>query len=419
MLQRRDRSQLTPFELAVACGEVAAAKALLGLGGAHAVAADAAGGGDESAEYAGLDVGGKKMDWALEHHASGPAKTFTRGALHVAAQYKQADAAQFLLESGAALWKKYLRSVDALEDEAVEAAARHFSLASVDDKGNTPLHYAAGRGHDVVLQTMLERASDEDVNRRNASGVTALHMAAASGHLSCASHLLTWRARAGEVDERRGWTPLHFACMADHSKVVRLLLRFMSPGDTSALSNKFKQSAAVVAAYYGSAASLKALKASPKGGCDVAVADVCGDTALFHAVKQQKLDASRALLADAPPEHLAVYRRENGVGLTVVDCARLRLVAHLKTDHVPSHSAAILDLVTSKIGEEREVARTADVRNVTYIMLGQAQVDAEQEMAQAAERSRCYWRYKPDDTEVEGQTHGGDISVPSYTPIPR
>ena len=57
------RQAHTPFELAIALGNVAAAKELLSIGGLVEVSEE-----EPDEEYAGLDVGGKKMDWALEHH---------------------------------------------------------------------------------------------------------------------------------------------------------------------------------------------------------------------------------------------------------------------------------------------------------------------------------------------------------------
>ena len=80
------------------------------------------------------------------------------------------------------------------------------------------------------------------------------------------------------------------------------------------------------------------------------------------------------------------------------------------------HTANIIaSVVEEKLGDGREVANTDDVRSVTYIMLQQAAADAEKDMQDGA--SRRSWRYKPDDTEVQGQTHGGELNMPRAAAI--
>jgi hypothetical protein len=52
-----------------------------------------------------LDVGGKKMDWALDHQAP-QAKVSTVTALHLCASENKTQSAKFLLSEGESLWRK-------------------------------------------------------------------------------------------------------------------------------------------------------------------------------------------------------------------------------------------------------------------------------------------------------------------------
>jgi ankyrin repeat protein len=59
LLTARDQHGFTPFELAIARGSLQCAELFLANGGIPAPK-------DDEEVYEGLDVGGKKMDWALE-----------------------------------------------------------------------------------------------------------------------------------------------------------------------------------------------------------------------------------------------------------------------------------------------------------------------------------------------------------------
>lgn len=59
------------------------------------------------------------------------------------------------------------------------------NLQPLDRHGNTPLHLAAGRGHELVLNTLL--AAGAPWNAVGNGGATPLHCAAVSGYSSCLS----------------------------------------------------------------------------------------------------------------------------------------------------------------------------------------------------------------------------------------
>ena len=56
------------------------------------------------------------------------------------------------------------------------------------DKGFTPLHWAATKGHDDIVQLLLEKVSDK--MPRTGSGLTPLHESAMYGHVNIAKKII-------------------------------------------------------------------------------------------------------------------------------------------------------------------------------------------------------------------------------------
>lgn len=83
---------MTPFELALAYGHVEVAKLLVEAGSIHAIMNSSSEMEDED-QYKGLDVGGKKMDWALDHHQGGKQKTKNILALHRSVWFNEVNIA--------------------------------------------------------------------------------------------------------------------------------------------------------------------------------------------------------------------------------------------------------------------------------------------------------------------------------------
>jgi len=86
---------------------------------------------------------------------------------------------------------------------------------------NTPLHYAAGRGHLLVVQALLHARAD--VNAQDYSGSTPLHCAALNGHITVVQELLQARANVNAQDHC-GSTPLHCAALNGHITVSQELI---------------------------------------------------------------------------------------------------------------------------------------------------------------------------------------------------
>ena len=77
-----------------------------------------------------------------------------------------------------------------------------------NNKGRTPLLYAASESHKDVVQLLLDRGAEP--NMTNQYGKTALHVAGFMGHKGVVQHLLERGAEPNMADQY-GATPLHLA----------------------------------------------------------------------------------------------------------------------------------------------------------------------------------------------------------------
>ncbi|KAK6936479.1 Ankyrin repeat [Dillenia turbinata] len=121
---------------------------------------------------------------------------------------------------------------------------------------NSPLHFAASKGHNEIVALLLENGAD--VNSRNYCGQTALMQACRYGHWEVVQTLLLFRCNVTRADYLSGRTALHFAAVNGHVRCIRLVVAdFIQSapfesinaqanddrGDSSGLRNKSDQSA--------------------------------------------------------------------------------------------------------------------------------------------------------------------------------
>lgn len=95
---------------------------------------------------------------------------------------------------------------------------------SKDNKGRTPLSWAAGNGHELVVKLLIEQSNINVNSRDYMSGHTPLTWAAKNGHVEVVKIL----AERGDVEldpkDNEGWTPLSWAATIGHKAVVQLLV---------------------------------------------------------------------------------------------------------------------------------------------------------------------------------------------------
>jgi ankyrin repeat protein len=136
------------------------------------------------------------------------------------------------------LWFAFLQpeDIEAATCRRFRVAARDGDLESIramrkskpdlvfskdDHAGETPLHYAAAKGHKYVAEFLL--SCKADANAKDSAGATPLHYAAAGGRVSVAELLLANKADVNATDGD-GETPLHYAVASAHKDVAELLL---------------------------------------------------------------------------------------------------------------------------------------------------------------------------------------------------
>ncbi|KAK2653806.1 hypothetical protein Ddye_013662 [Dipteronia dyeriana] len=121
---------------------------------------------------------------------------------------------------------------------------------------NSPLHFAAAKGHNEIVALLLDNGAD--VNSRNYCGQTALMQACRYGHWEVVQTLLLFRCNVTRADYLSGRTALHFAAVNGHVRCIRLVVADFVPGapfeakvnqvegdreNGSAVKNKYDQSA--------------------------------------------------------------------------------------------------------------------------------------------------------------------------------
>jgi ankyrin repeat protein len=93
-------------------------------------------------------------------------------------------------------------------------------VSSKDAAGDTPLHFAALKGHKDVVVVLL--AYGAEVNAKDNYADTALHAAAAGGHKNVVEVLLANKADVNARDND-GDTPMHAAAAGGNKDVIELL----------------------------------------------------------------------------------------------------------------------------------------------------------------------------------------------------
>nr|XP_032801958.1 inversin isoform X1 [Petromyzon marinus] len=153
-----------------------------------------------SLHWAALLGHAKIVHLLLERNSSGTIPSDSQGAtpLHYAAQSNHA--------------------------ETVEVFLSHPSVHDEPDlERRTAFMWAAGKGSDAVVSTMLRLIPNLDVNLADKYGGTALHAAALSGHVSTVRLLLAHGAQVDAANVMKH-TPLFRACEMGHKEVIETLI---------------------------------------------------------------------------------------------------------------------------------------------------------------------------------------------------
>lgn len=92
----------------------------------------------------------------------------------------------------------------------------------VDEKGWTPLHYAASMGHTLIVKSLLAADKSAAYIGDNEK-VTPLHIAALGGHADVMKELIACCPDCCELVDRRRRNALHFCIKKRHHQVEQLV----------------------------------------------------------------------------------------------------------------------------------------------------------------------------------------------------
>ena len=95
-------------------------------------------------------------------------------------------------------------------------------ISAEDEKGRTPLHFAAEYGYKDVAELLI--ANHANIDAMNGIGLTPLHKAALRGHKSVAELLITEGADVNAKNMRNKMTALHYATKYEFWEIVKLLV---------------------------------------------------------------------------------------------------------------------------------------------------------------------------------------------------
>ncbi|XP_076009832.1 inversin [Genypterus blacodes] len=199
LLNWQDYEGRTPLHFAVADGNQAVVEVLTSYEGCSVTAYDNL--FRTPLHWAALLGHARIVHLLLERNTSGTIPSDSQGAtpLHYGAQSNNAETVGVFL------------SHPSVKDEP-------------DLEGRTAFMWAAGKGSDDVIRTMLALTPHIDINMADKYGGTALHAASLSGHVSTVKLLLERGAMVDSLDVMKH-TPLFRACEMGHRDVILTLIK--------------------------------------------------------------------------------------------------------------------------------------------------------------------------------------------------
>lgn len=232
--------------------------------------------------------------------------------LHIACGESYPEAAELLLENGAV--------IDALDNNGVTPLGYAYARAKDDtaplvcftllkngaaplrgefeyfensvlksnyslrmDDGQTPLHYAAARGHDGFVQFFIDKGSSPNV--KDIASSTPLHHAVRNGNLNCAKKLLLAGADVNACDFN-GNTPLHLVMpIKKRQEGVDLLLSFKANPNSK---DAYGDTPLHIATSIGM--ELSVIDSLVKSGADINERNKAGITPLSIAIQRERIE---------------------------------------------------------------------------------------------------------------------------------
>lgn len=139
--------------------------------------------------------------------------------LYLAADNGSAGIVEVLLDRGVSVNSRTNKNCYGTSGRGQSGSSYDFLMPG----GATPLHFAAGQGHDHVVLLLVSRGAEVGAPTDGSERWTALHLAAMNGHASTVALLINAGAPIEAVDGR-DLTPLALAANCNKSEIVKLLI---------------------------------------------------------------------------------------------------------------------------------------------------------------------------------------------------
>ena len=172
-----------------------------------------------------------------------------------------------------------------------------------DSDGFTILHHTCREGKLQTVQHLIEYFPDL-MKIRDKTGCSLLLISGLSGSVELVKHLISKGCNVTDKDND-GETVLHKACNEGYKELVQYLV--VSYPDILTIRDKWGQSPFLVSGYSGSVELVKYLISK---GCDVMYKDNDGETILYKACDENKLELVKYLVEKCP--ELLTMRDEDG-----------------------------------------------------------------------------------------------------------
>lgn len=223
---------------------------------------------------------------------------------------------------------------------------------SHDIYGSTPLHGAGINEHEEVVKMLLATDTVE-LNAKNRGGYTPLHTTLIKGHIGIVKLLLGTNGVDLNAKENRGWTPLHFAVSQGNEEIVKLLL---ATEDVD-LSSSNALTPLHIAAQNGCESVAKLLLTAE--GVDIESKTMAGHTPLTLAAREGHKGMVRLLLAEGADPNITHSWKDK------TDYTALHLAVSLK-------QKGVVELLLAEGADPNLVCSRGEKQNLTALHLALA-----------------------------------------------